>query len=499
VTTHTVSLPIELTLPQSARVSPAGPEMGATRAEAPVGRASGLAGRCLLHLPRFAWITLDVLIATAGVVLGHRLFVWWGSTLDVLSPYGLGVAGLVLAVSIILAGNMFGLYDAETLWSRSRVIARVLLTVTAAMTAMWLVMHLFMYSQLSRRSIATGFLFFLVVASVVRLLAHHAVRDVRRGLIVIGQGVLTGTIVRSVRRGAVPGYRLVGVVDTNAALREGSNGDIPVIGRIDDVERLCRENDVSEIVVANPDTHQPAHIRAALACLRLGCRVTDETTFYESTFGEVPVTHITPTWFLAADLKAQRREYAFGKRIFDVVAAAIGLVLSAPLMLLTAIALKLREGGPVLYSQRRVGRGGTTFTLYKFRTMRCDAEADGMAWCRPNDPRITRIGRFLRRSRIDELPQLWNILKGEMSIVGPRPERPEFVGPLSAVIPFYDERHLIKPGLTGWAQINFSYGASIADTRRKLQLDLYYVKHTSFELDLIIMLRTFGTFFLGSR
>lgn len=131
--------------------------------------------------------------------------------------------------------------------------------------------------------------------------------------------------------------------------------------------------------------------------------------------------------------------------------------------------------------------------------MRADAEADGTVWCKPNDPRVTPVGRFLRRARIDELPQLWNILKGEMSVVGPRPERPEFVGPLSAVIPFYDERHLIKPGLTGWAQINFAYGASVADARRKLQLDLYYVKHTSFELDLVILLRTFGKFFLGSR
>lgn len=497
MTTHSVSLPIELTLPPGPRAELTTHPI--ERDARPIGRPTALLGRCLLHLPRFAWIAMDIAIAAIGVVLGHRLFVWWDSTLDGLSPYGLGLAGVVLTSSVILAGNMFGFYDAETLWSRSRIIARALLSVTAAMTAMWLVMHLFMYSQLSRRSIATGFLFFLVVASLIRLLAHHAVRDVRRGLIVIGQGALTGTIVRSVRRGAVPGYRLVGVVHTNTIDPSQSTSDIPIIGRIDEVERLCRENDVSEIVVANPNNHQPAHIRAALACLRLGCRVTDETTFFESTYGEVPVAHITPTWFLSADLKAQRREYAFGKRIFDVVVSIVGLVASAPLMLLTAILLKLREGGPVLYSQSRVGRGGAVFTLYKFRTMRCDAEADGMAWCLPNDPRVTQIGRFLRRSRIDELPQLWNILKGDMSIVGPRPERPEFTGPLSAVIPFYDERHLIKPGLTGWAQINFSYGASVADTRRKLQLDLYYVKHTSFELDLIILLRTFGTFFLGSR
>ncbi len=506
MTTHTSTFPIDLTVRPAATertIPPFAPLPPIETTESIEPKAAlpraALLGRCLLHLPRFAWIAMDVIIAAAGVVIGHNLFVWWEPGITGLTEYSLAIAGVVLATSIILAGNMFGLYDTETLWGRSRIVARALLTVLAAMTAMWVVMHLFMYSQISRRSIATGTMFFLLVSSTIRLLAHQAVRDVRRGLLVIGQGALTGTIIRSVRRNAVPGYRLVGVVRTNGDTNDKNCRDIPIIGDIADVERLCREHHVSEVVVANPDTHNSTYVRAAMACLRLGCRVTDETTFFESTYGEVPVTHITPQWFLAADLKGQRREHAFAKRVFDFSVSLFGLLTSWPLMLLTAIVIKLREGGPVLYSQTRVGKGGEPFTLYKFRTMRCDAEADGMAWCQPNDPRVTPIGRFLRKSRIDELPQLWNILKGEMSVVGPRPERPEFAGPLANVIPFYDERHLIKPGLTGWAQINFSYGSSIADARRKLQLDLYYVKHTSLELDLVVLLRTFGTFFLGSR
>ncbi|MBU0595296.1 sugar transferase, partial [Candidatus Bipolaricaulota bacterium] len=175
------------------------------------------------------------------------------------------------------------------------------------------------------------------------------------------------------------------------------------------------------------------------------------------------------------------------------------LLLAAPLLLGISLLILTRERGPVFYSQTRVGQGGRPFTLHKFRTMRGDAEAHGTIWAQPDDPRATTLGRWLRRSRLDELPQLWNILKGDMSIVGPRPERPEFVEPLSTLIPFYAERHLIKPGLTGWAQINYRYGSTVADARSKLQLDLYYVKHTSLELDLIILLRTFGTFFLGSR
>lgn len=463
------------------------------------GRRASL-GRILLNLPRAAWMALDIMLVCGGTVLGHHLFVWWAPATDPLAEYSFLIAGALLSSSVILTGSMFGLYDAGTLWARSRIIVRCLISITAAMAATWLIMHLFMYSQLSRRAGATGILFYLLTASSVRLLAHYVVREVRRGLLVIGQGPLTGTIIRSVRRGSVPGYRLVGV-----AVADGDEGvgpgvsDIPIVGEIGDIDALCRRFDVAEVVVADTATRSSAHLRAALGCLRLGCRVTDETTFFESTYGEVPVSHITPNWFLAADLKGQRREHAVYKRIFDIVVSASGLVLTAPLLVTIAALLKFRDLGPVLYSQVRVGRGGRIFTLYKFRTMSSDAEADGSTWARPNDPRVTPIGRFLRKSRLDELPQLWNILLGDMSVVGPRPERPEFVGPLSSLIPFYDERHLVKPGLTGWAQINFPYGSSITDARRKLQLDLYYIKHTSLELDLIILLRTFGTFCLGSR
>jgi lipopolysaccharide/colanic/teichoic acid biosynthesis glycosyltransferase len=161
--------------------------------------------------------------------------------------------------------------------------------------------------------------------------------------------------------------------------------------------------------------------------------------------------------------------------------------------------IRLDSDGPVLYQQQRVGLNGRQFTLYKFRTMIEAAERNGHTWASVDDPRVTRFGRLLRRTRLDELPQLWNILLGQMAIIGPRPERPEFVEQLAARIPFYNERHLVKPGLSGWAQINYRYGASVDDARRKLQLDLWYIKHMSLELDLIILFRTLGTVFLGSR
>lgn len=459
-----------------------------------------MVGRFLLNLPRAVWMALDIALVFGGTMLGHNLFVWWVPPADPMADYSLWLAGIIMAPAVVIAGSMFGLYEANTLWSRSRIVARCMLTVIVAMATTWLIMHLFMYSHLSRRAAATGIICFLFSGSVIRLLAHHAVSEVRRGLLVLGHGPLTGTIIRSVRRGAVPGYRLVGVVvsDLNET-QNGGNSDIPVVGQIDDIEALCRRHEVAEVVVAESAARNPQHLRAALACLRLGCRVTDETTFYETTYGDVPVSHITPNWFLAADLKGQCQEHAVFKRMLDFVAAGLGLILTAPLFLVIALIIWLRDRGPAFYCQTRVGQSGQHFTVYKFRTMHRDAEADGSAWALPDDPRVTPFGRILRKTHLDELPQLWNIVKGEMSLVGPRPERPEFVAPLSSLIPFYDERHLLKPGLTGWAQINYPYGSTIADARSKLQLDLYYLKHTSLELDLIILLRTLGALCLGSR
>jgi len=465
----------------------------------PVKRGA-IIGRFLLYLPRAVWMVLDVALVCGGTMLGHKLFVWWAPVREPLADYNLWIASLLLAPAVVIAGSMFGLYEANTLWSRSRIVARGLLTVIVAMATTWLVMHLLMYSHLSRRAAASGVICFLFSGSVIRLLAHHAVSEVRRGLLVIGHGPLTGAIIRSVRRSAVQGYRLVGVVVSERGdAQELGTSDIPIVGEMADIEALCRRFGVAEVVVAQTAARNPRHLRAALACLRLGCRVTDETTFYESTYGEVPVSHITPDWFLTADLKGQRQEHAVFKRLLDVVAAGVGLLLTAPLFLFIAIIIRLQDKGPVFYSQTRVGQGGRHFTVYKFRTMYRNAESGGSAWAQPGDPRVTPVGRILRRTHLDELPQLWNILKGDMSLVGPRPERPELVAPLSSLIPFYDERHLLKPGLTGWAQINYPYGSTIADARRKLQLDLYYLKHTSLELDMTILLRTIGTLCLGSR
>lgn len=462
--------------------------------------AGSVLGRHLLHLPRAAWMAADILLVISAMLIGHHRLVWWSPTPWPLGEFQPWMPALILATCVAIAGNIFGLYESSTLWARSRILARCLITIVAAVLATWLITDLFMFSSLSRRTVAFGFLAFLVLAPCIRLLAHQSVREVRRGLLVLGRGPLTGTIIRSVRRGCVPGYRLIGVALDHADTRHGNfASDIPVVGAAAEAPRICREFDVAEVIVAEEACRDAAHAAAAMQCLHLGCRVTDETTFFETAYGQVPVSHISPRWFLSADLKGHRREHAFVKRCADLIGAACGLIIAAPLLMAMALIVRIQDGGPALYSQTRVGRGGRRFTLYKFRTMRVDAEADGTTWAAANDHRVTTFGHWLRRSRLDELPQLWNILRGDMSFVGPRPERPEFVKTLAMLIPHYHERHLVKPGLTGWAQINLAYAADVHDARLKLQHDLYYIKHMSLELDLVILLRTLGTFFRGGR
>jgi len=218
---------------------------------------------------------------------------------------------------------------------------------------------------------------------------------------------------------------------------------------------------------------------------------------YEELTGKIAVENLRPSWLIFSSGFRKSRLVRSLKRALDIVAAGIGLVVAAPLMLLIGMCVKLTSPGLALYRQERVGQHGRVFTVVKFRSMRENAEAGmGAVWASKNDTRVTPIGRFLRRSRLDELPQLWNILVGDMSLVGPRPERPEFVAQLTKEIPFYGQRHVIRPGLTGWAQVRYSYGSSVEDALEKLQYDLFYIKNLSISLDLFVIVSTIKTVIL---
>ena len=249
---------------------------------------------------------------------------------------------------------------------------------------------------------------------------------------------------------------------------------------------------VDEIVVAAREQRGGVlPVAELLVCRAIGVRISDLSGFFERMRGEVPIESLKASWLIYGDGFRQGLARRFVKRAFDIIASAVLLVVAAPVMALAALAILFESGGPVIFRQERTGRGGRTFTLLKFRSMRRDAEAGGKAlWAAERDDRVTAVGRVMRKLRIDELPQLVNVLAGDMSLVGPRPERPCFVADLAREIPFYELRHSVKPGITGWAQVRWTYTASVEDSRRKLQFDLYYVKNHSLALDLLIAIET---------
>jgi exopolysaccharide biosynthesis polyprenyl glycosylphosphotransferase len=295
------------------------------------------------------------------------------------------------------------------------------------------------------------------------------------------------------------GYQIVGFVDDDAAKQAaGHVAGVPVVGAGPDLLRLARELAVDEVVVAitNRHTMSPAAFEAVMACREAGIHVTIMTALYERLLGRVPVEHVGRN--LQAVLPTDEanpidRLYWPVKRLSDIVVSLVGLVMVALLVPFVALANLIFCRGPLFYRQVRLGRGGHSFTVIKFRTMRPDAEHDtGAVWSQDGDSRVTPVGRWLRKTRLDELPQVFNTLRGEMSLIGPRPERPEFVEELATQLPFYRARHAVKPGLTGWAQVRFGYGKSVEDSRTKLEYDLYYVRHAGFYLDALILLKTVG-------
>lgn len=325
----------------------------------------------------------------------------------------------------------------------------------------------------------------------------------RQRALVVGAGWAGRTLVSALR--AAPdsapnpfrgtGYQIVGFVDDDPAYRDTRIDDVPVLGNSEALVPLVNQLQVDEIILAITHHHLISQelFDALLRCRERGLRLATMSVLYERLLGRVPVEHVgraLPT-VVPMEESPGERLYAALKRIADLVLAVGGLLVTAALTPFFALSNAITSPGPLFYRQERVGRGGATFQMLKFRTMIPDAEPDGRAvWACVDDQRITSAGRALRGMRLDELPQCWNVLRGEMSVIGPRPERPEFVEELADQLPFYRVRHAIRPGITGWAQIHFDYGSSVEDTKIKLEYDLYYVKHANLFLDLRILLKT---------
>jgi len=333
------------------------------------------------------------------------------------------------------------------------------------------------------------------------------------------------TLVEELRRLRDPGYEIIGYATCDAPA--GAPPDLPCLGSCDDLSALAHRHRASRVVVALDERRGRLPMIELLNCRRAGLRVEEAELLYERITGKIAVQRLRPSYLVFAEGFTRGRVTFAVKRAVDVLVALALLPIALPLSVACALAVKIESRGPVLYGQKRVGRDGRIFTCWKFRSMRADAESGGPQWAAKDDRRVTRvgrdgriftcwklrsmridaepggpqwaarddrrvtrIGRMIRRTRIDELPQMWNVLRNEMSFVGPRPERPFFVDELRKQIPYYMERLLVKPGLTGWAQINYQYGSSVEDALTKLQFDLYYIKNLSLWLDLLILART---------
>jgi sugar transferase (PEP-CTERM system associated) len=323
--------------------------------------------------------------------------------------------------------------------------------------------------------------------------------QIKRRVLVLGAGKRAALLDERLRRKSDRrGFKVVGYL--GAAQDQAAVDQSQVLRDQRPLARLVKDEAIDEIVVAVDERRKNLPVKELLDCKLNGVEVTDLVEFFEKESGRIMIDLLDPSWFIFSDGFRRGPIRGAVKRLFDVLVALVALLLSWPVFVLTAAAIlvEARGRGPILFRQSRVGANGALFQTLKFRSMRIDAEADGVArWAQSGDSRVTRVGSVIRKLRIDELPQIFNVLRGHMSFVGPRPERPEFVDQLSQSIPFYAERHRVKPGLTGWAQIRYPYGASREDALQKLQFDLYYVKNYSVLLDLIIIMNTVEVVLFG--
>ena len=333
---------------------------------------------------------------------------------------------------------------------------------------------------------------FLLAILAWRLLFNQLTGSLRleERILFVGTGDSARKVARQILDQHDFAYRVIGFIDDDAR-RIGERIVNPaIVGTPGDIERLVKEYHVDRIVVGLSDRRGRLPIEELLRAKMTGVRVEDATTTYERVTGKILLDDLRPSWLVFSEGFRVSRLTRLLKRTIDLALSVSMGIVAFPLMVLTAIAVWLDSGAPVLYRQERVGENGRPFTLFKFRSMRQDAETGTPVWATEGDDRVTRIGGFIRKTRLDELPQLWNVVRGDMSFVGPRPERPFFVEELAKEIPFYQQRHAVKPGVTGWAQVKYRYGSSVEDAIEKLRYDLYYIKHLSISFDLTIVFDT---------
>jgi sugar transferase (PEP-CTERM system associated) len=408
---------------------------------------------------------------------------------------------LLFSVMMFTSLLAFGLYSARQRARGTGLVVRVLAALSAGVAATAVSFFLVPDLWIGRGVMGLAAIGAALAMTGARLLFRHLAdgEAFKRRVVVYGAGRRAATIARLRRRSDQRYFTLVGFIpcetDTVAVPPER------LLRMPYGLRELCQRCGIDEIIVAMDDRRRAFPVQDLLECRTLGIDVTDLLSFLERETGRVRIDVLDPSWLIFCEGFRRGSVRRFTSQLLDLFASLVIFVLALPTMLAVAVAIKLEDGwdAPVLYRQDRVGLCGRTFQLLKFRSMRANAEASGAPqWARKNDPRVTRVGQVIRALRIDELPQIINVLRGDMSFVGPRPERPQFVAELAERIPYYGDRHCVKPGITGWAQLCFPYGSSEQDAREKLQYDLYYIKNNCLLFDLSILVQTVEVVLLGN-
>jgi sugar transferase (PEP-CTERM system associated) len=441
-------------------------------------------------------ILAEAMLLFGGIIIAVYLRLGVSdSEIELINKHGFYKAA-VATVFCLISFYLYDLYDFVKMHDRRELGLRLMQALGLAWIALALAFYAFPRLMIGRgvSLIAVPLAMLMMIGW--RLLIHWVFGNPKFGerILIVGSGQIAIETAREVLGRPDAGYRIVGFVDNDPALVGKSLINPKVIGLTADLHEIVKRENIDRLIVAMGErrgqfpTDQLLHLS-----LSGNVSIEECASFYERVTGRVHLEMMRPSWLIFSGRGRQAMLSGITRTAFHWCVALIGAILSLPLSLLTAILIKLDSPGPIFYRQERVGKNGQPFMVNKFRSMRIDAERNGPVWASADDDRTTRVGKIIRQIRVDEIPQFWNILKGEMSFVGPRPERPHFVTQLADEIPYYEQRHLIPPGLTGWAQIKYPYGASIEDARQKLQYDLFYIKNQGLGLDAAILFETVKT------
>jgi len=440
--------------------------------------------------PTFSIFIFDTLAAVISYQIG-----WYIRLNEMPGFFGTSDADsllitIIYVIFVLIAGYFCELYTGDRFMERSELASRIAVSAMLAFFTLSAVFFVAPDMALGRGVLSISLLIF----GVMQYLIHRSFQgfqnssNLAQKVMILGTGPLAEVIARAIPL-SQHNFAFAGFVRPENDLATVSNDYI--VGNAAEIESLLSEGKVGKLVISMTERRGQLPVKNLLTCKLRGVEIIDSPTFYETLTGKLLVEAIHPSWFIYSSGFRVTPFSRACKRAMDIILSLVGIILTLPLLPIIALLIKMTSPGPVLFRQKRVGEGGREFTIMKFRTMRDDAEKEtGPVWAKEDDPRTTKLGSWMRKTRIDEIPQMFNVLKGDMSFIGPRPERREFVEQLSETIPYYGKRHFVRPGITGWAQVSYGYGASENDALEKLRYDLYYIKNYSLVLDIMIILET---------